>query len=181
MKKTFQHSLVKWEFGDEDSISLSYLARAKYIDLDNFIEETSKSATITKITKINNNQITRFFIVKPDYINELKSYYMDNNGYVYLLKYVYKNPKSLEKYQNDYIKISYGLSFVDVLNFENKYAKIEDDLNEYKNTLSDINKLDLKLKNEFLEHFGLKINPLDYTDLKLEEIFHIYEIDSNYL
>lgn len=171
--------LVKWSFGEGDSISLSYLARAEYIDLDKFIEETSKNNTVIKMVKINNNLITRFYIVKPDYSNELKSYYMDNNGYVYLLKYAYKNTTSIDKYLNDYIKISYGVSFVDVLVFENKYASLEDDFNKYKNILSDINNLDLKFNEDFIEHFGLKKNILDSSSLKLEDIFNIYEKDSN--
>ncbi len=179
--KEWCSSLVKWEFGDGDNISLFYVTRLKEIDLDKYVEDISKSTTITKMTKINNSQVTRFLIVKPDNVNELRSYYMDTNGYVYLLKYKYKNPKSLEKYQNDYIKIAYGLSFIDVLNFENKYAKIEDDLNEYKDTLSDINKLDVKLKNDLLEHFNLKSNAFLSTNLKLVDIFNTYEKDSNYL
>ncbi len=172
--------LLKWHFGEDDSISLEYVLKAEKIDLDDYLKELNKNVTITKITKINSNQVSKFFMVTPSDQNELRSYFMDNNGHIYLLRYKYKNPKSLEKYQNDYIKIAFGINFVDVKNFENKYAQIQNNLNKYKEEIKEINELDKELiQFDVYEHFNLKENVLS-ENLKLEEVYTL-SINENFL
>lgn len=174
--------LLKWHFGEDDSISLEYVLKAEKIDLDDYLKELNKNVTITKITKINSNQVSKFFMVTPADKNELRSYFMDNNGHIYLLRYKYKNPKSLEKYQNDYIKIAFGINFVDVKNFENKYAQIQNNLNKYKEELKEINELDKELiQYDIYEHFKLNSNLSISDDLKLIDIYTIYQNDDKFL
>lgn len=174
--------LLKWHFGEDDSISLEYVLKAEKIDLDDYLKELNKNVIITKITKINSNQVSKFFMVTPADKNELRSYFMDNNGHIYLLRYKYKNPKSLEKYQNDYIKIAFGINFVDVKNFENKYAQIQNNLNKYKEELKEINELDKELiQYDIYEHFKLNSNLSISDDLKLIDIYTIYQNDDKFL
>jgi hypothetical protein len=174
--------LLKWHFGEDDSISLEYVLKAEKIDLDDYLKELNKNVTITKITKINSNQVSKFFMVTPSDQNELRSYFMDNNGHIYLLRYKYKNPKSLEKYQNDYIKIAFGINFVDVKNFENKYAQLQNNLNKYKEELKEINELDKELiQYDIYEHFKLNSNLSISDDLKLIDIYTIYQNDDKFL
>ncbi len=171
-------NLVKWQFGEDDNISFEYVTNIEKMDLDEFLNSQKKNVNIIKITKINNNNISKFFILIPDKINEIRSYFIDNNGYVYLLRYKYKNSTSLEKYQNDFIKIAYGINFIDAKNFENKYAQIQNMMNEYKAKLKEITELNKELSQfNMYEHFKLHSN----SDLKLEEIYSIYQNDKNYM
>jgi hypothetical protein len=51
---------------------------------------------------------------------------MDNNGYVYDLIMRVENKFAFKKYFNDFIKIAYGIRFVDILSFTNGWAKTQD-------------------------------------------------------
>lgn len=176
--KEWCSTLVKWSFGENDSISLEYIKKAETIDLDDFLKDQKKNVTITKMTKISNNKVSKFFMITPANMNELHTYFMDANGHVYLLRYKYQNPESLKKYQNDFIKIAYGINFIDVTNFENKYAQIQNMMNEYKAKLKEITELNKELSQfNMYEHFKLHSN----SDLKLEEIYSIYQNDKNYM
>lgn len=175
-------NLIKWTFGEEDVISLEYIMKAKKIDLDDFLKEQNKNVTVTKFTKINNKQVSKFFILTPKSKNEIRSYFIDSNGYVYLLRYKYKNPISLEKYKNDYLKIAFGINFIDTTNFENKYAKVQDSFYIYKDELNKINELDSELvKSNIYEHFELKVNSNVAYNLKLEDVYNVYKNDKNYI
>lgn len=175
-------SIASWEFGESDIVSFEYVTRVKNIDLDDFLGEQDNNVTITKFTKINNKKVSKFFMLIPADKNEIRSFFMDSNGYVYLLRYKYKNPKSLEKYKNDYIKIAFGINFIDATNFENKYAKIQDDFYVFKDELKKVNELDSELiKTGLYEHFGLKVNSTNSDNLKLEDIYDIYKNNVNYI
>lgn len=168
--------LVKWSFGEADSISLEYNSKAKEIDLEKFIKDQNKNVTITIMTKISNNKVSKFFTITPNDLNELRTYFMDDNGHVYLLRYEYKNPESLKKYQNDFIKIAYGINFIDVVNFENKYASMHNNLTECRDKLKDMKELDKELAPfNIFEHFNLHSN----SNLKLEEIYSSYQNDKS--
>lgn len=177
--KEWCSTLVKWSFGENDSISLEYITKVEKIDLDEYLKDQKEDVTITKMTKISNNEVSKFFMITPNKENkrEVRTYFMDDNGHVYLLRYKY-HPNSLKKYQNDFIKIAYGINFIDVTNFENKYAQIHNKLNEFKEKLDEINELDKELSQfSMYEHFKLQSNLV----LELEQIYGIYQNDKNYM
>ena len=151
-------NIVEWQFGEKDRIYLQYIGQYNKIrDLDSYVKSdrvNKKNSTIVKTTKITNNKLQKYyFIISAD--NSIESYIMDSNGYIYILKYRYMNSKSKKKYLFDYLKIAFGIYFIDIKNFENNFAKKQKKIEkEFKTTESILKKLDEEL-DDLIEHFGL--------------------------
>lgn len=180
--KVWCPELLKWQFGENDNITLEYVKKDEKNTFDKFLSEWKKNINIIKITKVNNSGSKNLFILMPDNTNQIMSYFMDDNGYIYVLRYKYKNPESLKKYQNDFIKIAYGINFKDGENFENNYVKFQNKLNETKENLEKINQLDNELvKFDIYTYYNLSKNSNLAKNMSLEDIFTIYQNDNNFI
>jgi len=151
-KEKWCPNLVEWKFGDDDRIYFQYLTRVQSIDLDEYLHNNKpKDCSIIKTTKVVNNKIQKYFFRKYNNKNEIESFFMDNNGYVYILKYRSKSLKSYQHYLQDYLKIAFGISFQDVKNFRNTFvAEQKGIVSEYQSFRNEENRL-----NEILEDYGL--------------------------
>ncbi len=164
-KDKWYPNLIEWKFGEEDRIYLQYLGKAEKTNLDEYIKKRIdrklvKNKIVIKTTKINKKKIRKFFFEIDDSKNKITSYSMDTNGYIYLLIFKANNTKSFDKYLFDYLKIAFGISFKDSMNFNNKYAedfdKIQKAFNMYKKLINYQIKIDKNLeKKGLLKHFSL--------------------------
>lgn len=151
-----------WTFGDDDKITLEYITQVEQTNSEKTLNDFSKDSIVVKTTKVNNNIVSKYYFIRPNNEKEIRSYFIDENGYVYLLRYSFKNIQSLNKYINDYLKIAFGIRFIDVNNFKNEFAKIEEELRNYKNFLDE--KLKKDEKNQLLKHFDIN-NSLEFKDI----------------
>ena len=176
--------LFRWTFGERDQIYLQYLQKFKNSNIEDFLQKTNKvNATIVKTVKFNEKGEQKFFFKIKDDKNEIESYFIDPNGYVYLLKYVAMNKSSFDKYLPDYLKIAYGLRFVDTPNFSNNFASEQQQvISNYNMFVCDLLKerfLDQILEGKgLLQHFGLKkidTNLYYYKELsKMKDLCQVY-------
>lgn len=166
-QKQWCENIANWTFGEDDKIILEYITKVEQANYEKTLNDFSKDSLVVKTIKVNNNIVSKYFFVIPNNVKEIRSYFIDENGYVYLLRYSFKNIQSLNKYINDYLKIAFGIRFIDVNNFENEFAEIEDELRNYKNFL------DVKLKedekNQLLKYFDIN------TSLEFKDIYEIKE------
>lgn len=125
----WQPNILEWDFGEDDRIYLQYLTKFKQNDLDDYIRDkyATKDKTIVRLTKFNNNQLSKMFLIfdnkRYDKRHEIKALFMDNNGYVYDLILNVQNKKAFRTYFNDFMKIAYGIYFVKKDGFVNKWAQ----------------------------------------------------------
>lgn len=173
-------NLIKYQFGDDDRIYLQYLTRFKNGDVEDFIKDEKqvgirKGSLIVNTVKFHGNALSKLAfkisVSDPSKGNEVEAYFMDSNGYVYLLKYVAYNKASFDRYLPDFLKIAYSISFVDVKNFENWFANEQESMEYlyalYLDDLLNIKFLDEKLKSKgLLEHFGLEQNNAEIVAYK---------------
>ena len=119
----WQPNIIEWNFGENDKIYMQYLMKWKNSDLDDFITKNYKNKVVAKLVKVNNNQLKKMYFIKINGQNRIDTLFMDANGYIYVLTFEASNPKSFEKYISDYLKIAYGVHFVDVKGFDNWWAR----------------------------------------------------------
>ena len=167
-KKEWQPNIIEWNFGEKDKIYMRYLIKWKNSDLEDFIAKNYKNKIVAKLVKINNNQLKKMYFININGQNRLDTLYMDANGYIYILTFEASNPKAFEKYISDYLKIAYGVYFVDIKGFDNWWAKEKVNF-EKQNRLDKVNEIRGKLGllvcnkvfdkyfgDRFLEFFKLK-------------------------
>lgn len=167
-------NIVEWKFGESDKIYLQYITQFHNKNIEDYLKERKKNnRIIIKTVKVNNNKIQKFFF-EINNRNQIEALFMDENGYIYLLKYSAQNPVSYRKYLPDFLKIAYGVYFIDVKNFSNGFAKKQQHIEEaFKIHQSDEHRmLDDKLtKHGLIKHFGLQNSYIRETifDKKMEK------------
>jgi len=123
-KGEWQPNIAEWTFGEKDKIYLQYFMKWEKHNLDDFISKKAKNKTVIKLVKMNNNKLQTMYFMKYDkQPNKLDTLFMDENGYVYILTFDATNDTSFKKYISDYLKIVYGLYFVDTPNFKNWFVE----------------------------------------------------------
>jgi len=129
----WQPNILEWNFAENDKIYLQYLDKLKKNDLDDYInsEYSRKDKTIVKLTKFNNNKLSKMFLIFDNNQNKVTTLFMDNNGYVYNLILKVQNKKAFKTYFNDFMKISYGIYFVKKDNFKNNFAREQENAIRY--------------------------------------------------
>ena len=119
-------NLIEWRFGQNDRIYLQYFDKVNSINLDDYLHSNQRNCTIVKTIKTINDKTKKYFFKVYNKENAIDSYMMDENGYIYLLKYRAQNRLSYDKYLFDYLKIAFGIYFNDTKNFNNTFAKKQD-------------------------------------------------------
>ena len=121
----WQPNILEWNFGENDRIYLQYLTKFKHDDLEDFVKDkyAKLGKTIVRLTKFNNNKLSKMFLIFDDQKNKITALFMDNNGYVYNLILNVQNKKAFKTYFNDFMKIAYGIYFVKKDGFINKWAE----------------------------------------------------------
>lgn len=133
---------------------------------------SNQNKTVVKAFGINDNSpLTLYFFVEDvndSSSNQITAFFMDENGYVYMLRYNAHNRSSFNKFLPDFLKVAFGLYFVDVQEFTNVYAikqkYYESNLNDYIKNYRAILQADLQLHQRgLIEYFGLQM--LEYSPL----------------
>jgi len=158
-KNKWNPNILEINFGADDKIYLQYIKRYSHINLNEYIKNNFHNKTIIKLTKINNNKLQTMYIIEDNINNKLKTLYMDANGYIYALIYKATNPESFQKYISDYLKLAYGIYFVDIKNFNNSYAKMQDKARKRGDEIFGLmfkqKKLDNEIGSDLLKYFGI--------------------------
>lgn len=134
--------IVKWTFNESDAVYLQYMEQFHNNNLDDYIEskiekKMFKDNIVVKTVKPYNGAVQKIFFELSLKNNKIKSYYMDENGYVYILTFSANNRKSLVNNLQSYLKLSYGLNFINVKGFENSFAMKQNELINIGKKISD--------------------------------------------
>lgn len=118
-------NIIEWNFGEKDRIYLQYLKKYSNHDLDEFINDTyaTSDKTIIRLTKFNRNTLSKMFLIFDDDQKKIKTLFMDNNGYIYILVMQVSNKKAFESYFNDYMRIAYGIYFIEKDGLDTSYIQ----------------------------------------------------------
>ena len=172
-KDKWQPNILEWNFGESNRIYLQYLSKFENNDLDSYLKKLSKDKkTIIRLVKINNNTLQKMYLIKDSDENKIKTLFMDEHGYIYVLIFKADNYKSFEKYMSDYLKITYGIYFVDTPNFKNLFATEQD---KKITTLEELNNIlicekivdkDLDIDDDILNYFSMNKNTQKIVTIK---------------
>jgi len=135
-------NILEWQFEESDKIYLQYLAKSDYTDLDDYVKnESSKSnKTLVRLTKFNNKKLNKMFLIFDDNQIKIKTLFMDNNGYLYILILQVSNKQSFNTYFDDYMKIAYGIFFESKDKLDSNFIKKQEEiLNNYQESIKIIN------------------------------------------
>lgn len=123
--------LLRLKFNQDDEIYFQYQGQYKnnineYI-ADQVSEKRFKDAILVKTVRpLRDHVESVFFTVHPQE-NKIRSYFMDENGFTYVLVLKTQSMNSLFNNLSEYLKIAYGISFKKIPGFENKFAKRQQD------------------------------------------------------
>lgn len=157
-------NLIEYRFGESDRIYLQYLMRFNKTNIDEFFAGDRKNSTLVRAIGYHNNQpINLTFRIRDDISNQIDAIFLDENGYIYLLRYTAQHQVSFDRYLPDFLKIAFSIHFVDVQGFENWFAQEqlerEQHYANYVQNFLDVHLLDQRLGNirgmDLLKHFGL--------------------------
>ena len=165
-EKSWQPNIAKWKYGNS-SIYLQLIKEEKSETLDDMSKSITtkklkgkgffsifsdnkdvKNNTLVKSIKINENKISKFYFVLNEKNNEVSSYFMSNDGYLYLLKLRANSKQSLLNNMDDYLKIAYGIYFSEEATdswFLTKQKEVEIDFKSTISLVKGIQKLEEKL------------------------------------
>lgn len=123
----------KARFNEKDQIYLQYLDQYRYANIDELIERAIEDGDfadnlviITVMPKVDG--IVPIFFAADLKKNKVKSYFLDPNGYAYILVFHAMNQQALTDGLGDFLKISYGVSFQPVAGFNNRFAYTQEKL-----------------------------------------------------
>lgn len=156
----WQPNILEWDFGEDDRIYLQYLTKFKQDDLEDYMKDNyaKSNKTIVRLTKFNNNQLSKMFLIFDDKQNKIIALFMDNNGYVYDLILNVQNKKAFQTYFNDFMKIAYGIYFVKKDGFINKWAE------EQEKAIKNLN-ASMNVGNEMVNKWKFLHDVLKCTDI----------------
>jgi len=158
-KDKWQPNILEWDFGEGNRIYLQYVSQLKNNDEGTLIKQFSKNKTIVRLVKINNNQLQKMYLMIENQKKKVKTIFMDSNGYMYTLIFQFSNPLALKKYMIDYLKIAFGIYFIDQNNFNNWFAKEQVVMEQKRDNISKMlimnQNNDQEIGEDLLKHFGL--------------------------
>ncbi len=165
--KEWQPNIAEWQFGENDRIYLQYLKQNTVGDLYDYLknDKKKKDALVVKTVKIHNGKLDKIYFKIKLKENKIECLFMDDNGHIYSLIMRTENTNALHKYIPDFLKIVYGINFVDVKNFDNWFAKEQEEKETYFNDIAvktkEINSLIDRLKNSDIECSNSKYSRID--------------------
>ena len=165
-KKQWQPNIAEWNFNEKDRIYLQYLTQTNNADLYDYLEKGDKKqdAFIIKTVKINDGKLEKIYLKIKAKENKIECLFKDSNGYIYVLIMRTEDQEAIHKYLPDFMKIAYGINFVDTKNFDNWFAKEQKNKEDYySQILKQVSALET-IKNN-LEKLGA--NPIQVKDLEL--------------
>ena len=155
--KEWQPNIAEWKFNENDRIYLQYLEKVKNNDLYDYLktDDEKQDALVVKTVKINDGKLDKIYFKIKAQENKVECLFQDTNGYRYNLIMKTEAKEALQKYLPDFLKIAYGINFIDVKNFDNWFAKDQDRKESY---FEDIDKkiTEIQSLNNKLESLGLK-------------------------
>lgn len=164
-KKQWQPNIAEWNFNEKDRIYLQYLEHTKNANLDDYLKKDDKKqdAFIIKTVKINDGKLEKIYFKIKAIENKIECLFQDSNGYIYTLIMRTVSKKAIHKYLPDFMKIAYGINFVDTKNFDNWFAKEQESKTKYFNKINKQIKTLQTTKNNLVE---LGVNPNELKDYK---------------
>ena len=200
--KKWQPNIAEWQFGENDRIYLQYLKQNTVGGLYDYLknDKKKKDALVVKTVKIHNSKLDKIYFKIKLRENKIECLFMDDNGHIYILIMRTGNVTALHKYLPDFLKIAYGINFIDVKNFDNWFAKEQKEKKKYFKAINvkvkELNRLCKKLENLGGECKNYKYNLIDektfdkkfeifkkeygnYPDKKLLDKFNKEVIDLN--
>lgn len=174
----WQPNLIEYQFGDKDRVYFQYLMQFSDVDIVNLFNDQKNSTIVKTIGYRNNKPLPFIFKIDESKDNQIDAYFIDSNGYVYLLRYIAQNKKSFERFLPDFLKIAFSVYFVDAQGFKNKFAHTQEKLvknyEEYVKRYKDIQGFDRQLQDirekNLLEHFGFRPIEDDYKLVEYRQI-----------
>ncbi len=128
----WQPNIITWQFNEKDKIYLQYLKKWHSNTLDTYRQSRFQEGwhTFVKLPKFFNNKVSNTFLRFDKDENKVITLFMDSNGYVYNLIMKTQNPQAIQDYFQDYLKIAYGIGFVQQTgafdaSFQNELGKVE--------------------------------------------------------
>lgn len=174
--KEWQPNIAEWKFNENDRIFLRYLEEVHNNDLYDYLEtdKEKKDALVIKTVKINDGKLDKIYLKIMARENKVECLFQDTNGYRYTLIMKTQAKEALQKYLPDFLKIAYGINFIDVKNFDNWFAKEQERKESY---FEDIDKkiTEIQSLNDQLTSLGVESSSLKYyrriTGYKFDEQF----------
>ena len=157
------------EFAENDTITLRLLDRVEHFTRDEFenhILSNTPESVLVKTVVFHENKQNPILIAfesarDSEHANRVSVYMLDVSGYIYQLTYNAFNPLSFDTFFNDFLKIAYGIRFVDAASFTNTYYTVESTI---QSRIDEIVNLVTRTKEEesrlgqyqLMEHFGVE-------------------------
>lgn len=161
--KRWEPNIAEWQFNENDRIYLQYLERKKNNDLYDYLKTDTErnDALVIKTVKINDGKLEKIYFKIKARENKVECLFQDTNGYRYVLIMKTEAKGALQKYFPDFLKIAYGINFIDVKNFDNWFAKEQYRKESY---FKDIDKQITKIQrlNRELKSLGMDTSDLKY-------------------
>jgi len=168
-KDSWQPNILEWHFGEKDRIYLQYLKKSSNSDFDKYIQyiykEKQEDKTIVRLTKFNRNKLSKMFLIFDDKQNKIKTLFMDNNGYIYALIMQVSNKKAFETYFNDYMRIAYGIYFVEKNGLDTSFIIEQDKVTQYLKKYNDLSEK-LVTKYDTLKEYKCNAILQNYKETK---------------
>lgn len=174
--KKWQPNIAEWKFNENDRIYLQYLEKVKNNDLYDYLktDKDKNDTLIVKTVKINNGKLDKIYFKVKARENKVVCLFQDTNGHRYNLIMKTEAKEALQKYLPDFLKIAYGINFIDVKNFDNWFAKEQERKESY---FEDIEKkiMEIQSSNSQLESLDVEPSSLKHyrriTGYKFDEQF----------
>jgi hypothetical protein len=120
-------------FNEADHIYFQYLDQYSGANIDDLVDDGQRKglwqeSLLVKLVKPTDDGVEPIFFQADVKSNKLRSYFMDRNGYAYVLVMAVQNDEMLAEGLADFLKISYGIRFVDTIGFRNGFATMQKEL-----------------------------------------------------
>lgn len=132
-KQEWCPSLAKWEFNENDVISIEYLRKTQYSNMQDYIDilkdsNLFKDTILVHTVNPKKDKLEKVFFEVDLNQNSIRSYFMDNNGYTYTVRFNAQHKNSLYDFLGEYLKIVYSFNIVDVQGFANDYVGMQENI-----------------------------------------------------
>lgn len=126
-KGTWCKNIWLAKFNERDAIYFQYLDQYRYANIDELVgrgieEREFKDSLVVRTVRPSGASVAPVFFVTDLKKNKISSWYLDPNGYAYILVFHAANQQALTDGLADFLKIAYGVKFVPLKKFNNQFA-----------------------------------------------------------
>lgn len=180
-------NLIEYHFGESDRIYLQYVGRYQGKVLDVIERDMGKNSIVVNTVKFHKNELSSLnFVIESRTTgstdNNITAYLIDNNGYLYMLRYNAFNERSFNFYLPDFLKLAFSLYFDNLQGFDNWFANEQEQFIRnhatYVSNMKRVQILEGQLKDSSLiEHFNLSRHShqiLEYVPAQQTRRFFVF-------